>query len=90
MSLWIECRNCPMNLNISPAKSIIGETLAIESNFLEILQNKSIAKEEKLSVWCDVITKEMLVCFSTYCEKEIPVIAVIVVIWQTDVLLVEV
>ena len=50
-----------MNLNISPAKAIIGETLAIESNFLEILQNKSIAKEEKLSVWCDVIKKKMLV-----------------------------
>ena len=47
-----------MNLNISPAKAIIGETLAIESNFLEILQNKSIAKEEKLSVWCDVIKKK--------------------------------
>ena len=90
MSLWIECRNCPMNLNISPAKAIIGETLAIESNFLEILQNKSIAKEEKLSVWCDVIKKKMLVWFSTYYEKEIPVIAVIAVIWRTDVLLVEV
>ena len=90
MSLWIECRNCPMNLNISPAKAIIGETLAIESNFLEILQNKSIAKEEKLSVWFDVIKKKMLVWFSTYYEKEIPVIAVIAVIWRTDVLLVEV
>ena len=61
-----------MNLNISPEKAIITETLAIESNFLEILQNKIIAKEENLSVWCDVSKKEMLVWFSTYDEKEIP------------------
>ena len=50
MSLGIEFRNCVMNLNISPEKAIIGETSAIESNFLEILQNKIIAKEENLSV----------------------------------------
>ena len=61
-----------MNLNISPEKEIIGETWAIESHFLEILQNKIIAKGENLSVWCDVSKKEMLVWFSTYDEKEIP------------------
>ena len=72
MSLGIEFRNCAMNLNISPEKAIVGETLAIESNFLEILQNKIIAKEENISVWCDVSKKEMLVWFSTYDEKEIP------------------
>ena len=72
MSLGIEFRNCAMNLNISPEKAIIGETLAIESNFLEILQNKIIAKEENISVWYDVSKKEMLLWFSTYDEKEIP------------------
>ena len=72
MSLGIEFRNCVMNLNISREKAIIGETLAIESIFLEILQNKIIAKEENLSLWCDVSKKEMLVWFSSYDEKEIP------------------
>ena len=47
-----------MNLNISPKKAIIGETLATESNFLEILQNKIIAKKVNLSVWCDVSKKK--------------------------------
>ena len=72
MSLGIEFRNCAMDLNISREKAIIGETLAIESIFLEILQNKIIAKEENLSLWCDVSKKEMLVWFSSYDEKEIP------------------
>ena len=72
MSLRIEFRNCAMNLNISPEKAIIGETLAIESDFLEILQNEVIAKQENLSVWCDVSKKEMLVWFSTYDKKETP------------------
>ena len=47
-----------MNLNIPPEKAIIGETLAIESNLLEILQNKIIVKEENLSVWCDVSSSD--------------------------------
>ena len=67
----VEFRNCGMNSNTSPEKAIIGETLAIESHFLEILQNKIIAKEENLSVWCDVSKEEMFVWFSTYDEKKI-------------------
>ena len=51
-------RNCAMYLNILPKKTIIGKTLAIESNFLEILQNKIRVKEENLSVWCDVSKKK--------------------------------
>ena len=58
-----------MSWGISPRKAIIGETLATESNFLEILQGKIVAKEENLSVWCDVSKKEMLVWFSSYDEK---------------------
>ena len=47
MNLGIEFKNCAMNLNISPEKAMTGKVLAIESKFLEILQTKIIAKEEK-------------------------------------------
>ena len=70
MSLGIEFRNCVMNLNISPKKAIIGETSAIESNFLEILQNKIIAKEENLSVWCDVSKNKCLFGFLLMTRKK--------------------
>ena len=72
MSLEVEFRNCAINLNISPEKAITGETLAIESKFLEILQTEIIAREENISTWCDVSKTKMLVWFSTYDEKEIP------------------
>ena len=61
-----------MNLDISPEKALIGETLAIESKFLEILQTEIIAKEENISIYCDVSKTKMLVWFSTYDKKEIP------------------
>ena len=70
MSLGIEFRNCAMYLKISPKKTIIGETLAIESNFLEILQNKIIAKEENLSVWCDVSKKKCWLGFLLMTRKK--------------------
>ena len=72
MNLEVEFRNCAINLNISPEKAITGETLAIESKLLEILQTEIIAKEENTSIWCDVSKTEMFIWFSTYDEKEIP------------------
>ena len=48
MNLGIEFKNCTMNFDISPEKAITGESLVIESKFLEILQNKIIAKENYL------------------------------------------
>ena len=72
MNLEVEFRNYAINLNISPEKAITGETLAIESKLLEILQTEIIAKEENTSIWCDVSKTEMFIWFSTYDEKEIP------------------
>lgn len=72
MNLAIEFRKCAMNLDVFPEKTITGESLAIESNFLKILQNKIAEKEESLSIWCDVYKKEMRVWLSTYDNKEIP------------------
>ena len=68
MNLGIEFKNCAMNLDISPEKVITGESLVIESKYLEILQNKIIAKEN-LSIWCNVSKKEMFVWFPTYDKK---------------------
>ena len=39
--------------------------------FLLMTRKKIIAKEEPLSVWCNVNKKEMFVWFSTYDEKKI-------------------
>ena len=72
MNLGIEFKNCEMNLDISPEKAITGKTLAIESKFLEKLQAEIIAKEENVSIWCDVSKTNMHVWFSTYDGKDIP------------------
>ena len=61
MNLAIQFRNCAMNLDVFPEKTITGESLGIESNFLKTLQNKIAEKEESLSIWCDVYKKEMRV-----------------------------
>ena len=54
-----------------PEKAITGESLAIEIDFLNKLQNKILKKEQILSIWSDVYKKEMFVWFSTYDGKEI-------------------
>lgn len=67
--MGIEFKNCAMILDISPEKAITGETLAIESKFLEILQTEVMAKEENISICCDVSKTKILVWFCTYDEK---------------------
>ena len=54
-----------------PEKAITGESLAIEIDFLNKLQNKILKKEQILSIWSDVYKKEMFVWFSTYGGTEI-------------------
>ena len=74
--VWkLNLKNCTINLNISPEKAITCETLTIDSKFLDILQTKIVAKEENISISCDVSKTKMLVWFSTYDEKEIPQVA---------------
>ena len=53
-------------------KAITGESLLIESKFLEKLQSQIAAREENLSTWCDVSKTKMFVWFFTYYEKQIP------------------
>ena len=66
---WIQ-KSCNY-LNVLPEKAITGESLAIEIDFLNKLQNKILKKEQILSIWSDVYKKEMFVWFSTYDGKEI-------------------
>ena len=72
MSLEVEFTNCVMNLNILPEKAITGESLLIESKFLEKRQNQIAAREENLSIWYDVSKTKIFVWFSTYDYKQIP------------------
>ena len=57
-----------INLSVFPEKAITGENLAIETNFLNILQKKkkkNAEEQENLSIWCNIFKKEMFVWFST-------------------------
>ena len=57
-----------INLGVFPEKAITGENLAIETNFLNILQKKkkkNAEEQENLSIWCNIFKKEMFVWFST-------------------------
>ena len=57
-----------INLGVFPEKAITGENLAIETNFLNILQKKkkkNAEEQENLSTWCNIFKKEMFVWFST-------------------------
>ena len=56
-----------INLGVFPEKAITGESLTIETNFLNILQKKKkfAEEQENLSICCNIFKKEMFVWFST-------------------------
>ena len=54
--MGIEFKNCAMILGISPEKVITGETLAIESKFLEILQTE-LWQKKKIYLFAVMLVK---------------------------------
>ena len=66
MNLAIEFRNCAINLGVFPEKAMTGESLTIETNFLNVVKKKIAEEQENLPIWCNIYKKEMFVWFNVY------------------------
>ena len=64
MNLAIEFRNCAINLGVFPEKAMTGESLTIETNFLNVVKKKIAEEQENLPIWCNIYKKEMFVWFN--------------------------
>ena len=60
MILAIEFRNCAINLGVFPEKAMTGESLTIETNFLNIVKKKIAEEQENLPIWCNIYKKKCL------------------------------
>lgn len=49
MNLAIEFRNCAINVGVFPEKAMTGESLTIETNFLNVVKKKNCRRTRKFT-----------------------------------------
>ena len=67
MNLAIEFRNCAINLGVFPEKAMTGESLTIETNFLNVVKKKKLQKNKKIYLYGAIFIKKKCLFGSIVC-----------------------